>query len=805
MRYPMLIVAFGWLVGLYTASTISISKTILILLLLISMVFFFMSLFVYYRKAKLWFLFFIIAICLTGFIRMDWYQIEHQSQFPEEIMNQPIGLKGYIDSKPIVDGDLVKLMIEPISYQWNNKEYSLETKEKVLVYLFLQEEYEQQIASTWKKGMGIKLIGEIGTPSSAGNPGLFDYQAYLAQKTIYWKVNVEDISKIKVSSGKALFVSFSSFKEKLLRQIDLLFNDPYSGFIKAILLGERHDLSEDIRHDFSILGLSHLLAISGLHLSTLSLMLYWLLTKMRVTHENTVTIISIFLIGYMLLTGASASVVRATIMTVLMFYGLIWKQSISALQVLGIAFIFMTLYNPMWIYDIGFQLSMIITFSILWGFTILIEKLPMKDGMLKKALTLVIITQTASFPFVFYYFHQYSLLSWLLNLLVVPLFSMFIFPVALLIYLLSFLFFPLSHFFASILSELLTILFQWMHWSTSFSFFHFYGGVSSFFWTIMIYILFSWVLLRRKVKEAFISFNLKKIIFWSEKVVFLLLILTIIWVGFFNEEGVIIVIDVGQGDSILIQTPGHYEVLIDSGGKINFEKEEWRKRKDPFDIGEDVVLPFLHTRGLSKLDLAIVTHEDYDHIGGYLSIIDDIKIGTFVVSSEFPRTKYGEELQDKLNEKNINIVHINHQKTVQLDKHTQMLFLPVDVELSSKENNHSFAVYLKMYQTKMLFSGDIESDGEQQLLEQYGLPTVDILKIGHHGSNTSTSKIWLDALEPKAAIISVGLNNLYHHPSAEVINRLQIHEIPIWRTDLDGAVFVHIEEDGYKVEGTKAK
>jgi len=803
MRFPILILAFIWGISLFVGANIPLSKLLSILLFFIGTVFVIISIFRYSRKSKRWFIYLIIAVFLFGLMRMGWYHHEHQTDFPVEIAKQDIGIRGYINSYPVVDGDLVKLIVEPISYQWKNKEVLIDTKEKVLVYLFLQEEADKKIVHKWTYGMGIRLNGVIDKPFSAGNPGQFNYQAYLAQQSIYWNIKVNDVSQVQTNNGKPLFHHLFLLKEKMLNQIDVLFEQPQAGFIKAILLGEREDLDEEIREAFSILGLSHLLAISGLHLSTLAFLLYWLLTKMRWTREKTIYFITFFLIGYMLLTGASASVVRATMMTMLMLYGLVGRRAVSALQALGIAFIGMTAYDPMWMYGVGFQLSFIVTFAILWFFPMLYERLPLHDSRLKQLITLLIVTQAASFPLVFYYFHQYSLLSWVMNLLIVPLFSAVIFPLALIIYLLSFIFLPFSLLFAKIINILLEWLFLFTHWTASFSLFHFYGSVSSFLWAVMIYIIFAWLLLRNKIRESFMAFTLKKNIFWLEKLVFLFFISMMIWNTFVEQEGLITVIDVGQGDSILIETPNHKHILIDSGGKFDFEKEEWRKRKDPFDVGKDIVLPYLHYRGIHRLDLAIVTHEDFDHLGGYLSLVDHVKIETFVVGQSFPLTEYGKNLQRKLKEKNIKIVHVNKLQAVQPDKYTKMILFPVDLKHSEQNNDHSLVVFLHMYQTTSMFSGDLEAEGEKELLGKYLLPEVDLLKVGHHGSNSSTSVDWLKTLQPKHAIISVGANNRYHHPSQEVLKRLIDTGATIWRTDKDGAILIHMNKDGYEIEKSK--
>lgn len=803
MKYPLIFLSLLWLLGLSIGTSIDLPIYFLYIGIILSFAFFAFSFFLFYRKDKLWFIGLLISILILGWVRMEWHLIHHQTHLPEEILNETIGIRGYLDSTPIIDGDLVKFRVKPVSYQHKGEEAAIQTKEKVMVYLFLKEEKEQKTISGWKKGMSVRFYGEAGKPFSYSNPGQFNYIEYLSHQSVYWQFRVDRISDIQTGEGYHFFTAFSDLKERLSQQINLLFKQPYAGFIKSVLLGDRQDLTKEIEEDFSISGLSHLLAISGLHLSVISLLFYGSMTRAGMTREHSVYITSVLLIVYMLLIGASASVVRATLMTLLMYYGLLFKNSFSSLQIIGLAVIIMTAYHPVWIYQIGFQLSFIVTFYILWGYPLLYEKLPMKGGGLKKALTMVLITQLASFPFVFYYFHQYSLLSWLLNLVAVPLFSAILFPFALFIYLLSFLSFPLASFLADIMSWLLTIFFNIIHQSAQYSFFHIYGNVPSFLITVMLYLLISWLLARERVKASFLIHPFKKIIFNAEKWVFMLLILMILWNGLIKDEALVTVLDVGQGDSIVIQTPGGRNLLIDSGGKPVFPKEDWQLRKDPLDIGEDIVLPYLHYRGIDQIDIAFLTHEDVDHIGGYLALVDDIKIKAFVVSEEFPRTEIGKKLESLLIEKKIKIIVMDEMKTVNVDQDTRLTVAPVNMKGSAKENDHSFVIYLKIYGTSLLFAGDVEEAGENLILENYHLPETDILKVGHHGSLTSTSDEWLNTLKPKEAVISVGESNPYHHPSSEVLNRLEENGTQIWRTDQDGAVLITIHKHHYTVNKTK--
>ncbi|WP_245683860.1 DNA internalization-related competence protein ComEC/Rec2 [Vulcanibacillus modesticaldus] len=778
---------------------------IILFSLVIGILLFGLSIIFYHHKSKNWFIMLIVSIFLLGIVRMDWYKTDHQSIFnnvlDKQLEGKYVGIRGYIDSEPTLDGDLVKLIIKPITYSLEGQEYRINTKEKLLINLFLQAENEQIQVQNWETGMGIRLYGVMGKVINSRNPGEFNYREYLARKGIYWKLNVYDIAMIEVATENGFFTGIDRYKRRLSNIIDSLFGGRQAGFMKSILLGERDDLANELFNDFSILGLSHLLAISGLHLSILTLMLFWLFGKLRITKQNTAYIVSFLLIGYMFFTGASPSVVRATVMAILMFYGLIFKRSFLALQSFGIALMLMSFYNPMWIFDVGFQLSFVITFYILWGLPIVYGNLHIKNEGIKKSVSLIIITQLASFPLSFYYFHQYSTISWLTNLLIVPIFSIVILPFGIILLLFA-LFFPyLGLLFAKVMSLLLDWLFSLIQITADLRFFHFYGGFHSFFWVLVFYIYLTWLLLRKRIKESFIPFKLKKYIFQIEKTMLVILAMIVLWWLFPKNEGFITFIDVGQGDSILIQAKGNKNILIDSGGRLSIPKENWQLRKNPFNTGKNIILPYLKYRGVKKIDIAILTHEDIDHLGGYLFIADNIEIDNFVVEKGFPRTVSGEKLLTKLIENKIKIEYIDRVKTAKINEDTQITFAPIDIPSSNKENDHSFAIFLNMYNTKLLFSADIEKLGEEQLITTFIIEPVDILKVGHHGSITSSTNSWLLKLKPQDSIISVGKNNRYNHPSKEILTRLEKYS-KVWRTDLDGGITVQIDSKGYKIERT---
>ena len=293
-------------------------------------------------------------------------------------------------------------------------------------------------------------------------------------------------------------------------------------------------------------------------------------------------------------------------------------------------------------------------------------------------------------------------------------------------------------------------------------------------------------------------------IFLLEKLIFLAFIVVILVQQLISESKInVTMLDVGQGDSILIETADDNNIFIDSGGILRFSKEEWKVSDNPFDVGEDVLIPYLYYRGIKSIQLAVLTHEDQDHIGGFLTLIEHIPIESILVSAGFPRTDQGELLMRKLELKDIPIYYLEDLTSLQLEPYLKAHFIYLNEPELTKENDHSIITILEAYQTKLLLMGDLEQRGELVLLEKYSLIPIDILKVGHHGSKTSTTEALLEVVKPKEAIISVGYNNRYQHPAEEVIQRLRKAAIPIYRTDQNGAIRIEISRDGYQIYPTK--
>jgi competence protein ComEC len=251
----------------------------------------------------------------------------------------------------------------------------------------------------------------------------------------------------------------------------------------------------------------------------------------------------------------------------------------------------------------------------------------------------------------------------------------------------------------------------------------------------------------------------------------------------FSPNGEITILDVGQGDCIYIRLPfGKGDYLIDTGGRMEFEQEMWQMRDHLYEVGEDTVVPFLKSKGVTTIDKLIITHGDMDHAGGAEAVLRELKVHELVIADRKNKTRLETKLIEKARDQNISLQFVHAGDSWRIDDHLFSILSPEE-NSNSESNDGSIVVYTELGGLKWLFTGDLETEGEAKLIEQYPSLSVDILKVGHHGSISSTGEAFLKQLSPQIAIISVGQNNRYRHPHQEILDRLEKQKIKIFRTD----------------------
>ncbi len=639
---------------------------------------------------------------------------------PESIYNE--------DTKEVVG------VITQIDKIENGYKLVVAGEEKIIVYYYGDFK--------GKLGYKIKISGELSRPNKNTVFNLFNYRDYLKSTKIYWQMQAKDITVLDKNEG-IYFI-----KNSLLDYINQF--DSYK-YLKAFILGIDDDISNQVYESYQINGISHLLAISGSQITLLSLVLLFILNLVFKNKKFNYLIVIILLLFYMFLTGFLPPIVRATLLFVILTIRDLLKLSIKTIYLLLLIAVFYLFYNAFIIMNVGFLFSFIICFYlILFG-----DYIKKVKNYIFKTFVISLIAFLGSIPILIYNFHYINLLSPFINLIFVPLVTFLVYPLSLIVMIIR----PLDEF-------LLTIC-------------NFMENISLYISNFDKYIL---ILRHINVYIIIFYYSFITLVIYQmskRKYLFFLLFIGILFfhanINYFNTKTYLTMIDVGQGDCFLLVLPHNKgNILIDTGGEISFSGE-------PYDLSDNVILPYLRSEGISKLDYLIITHGDFDHVGMASNIIENFSVSNIFLNSGANNT-LEKKIINKASKKNINIKNI-HNYTLKIDEYK---FNIMSLNDKDDENADSLIIYTKINGYKMLMMGDAGLENEEYILNKFSIGNVDILKVGHHGSKTSSSKEFINNINPKYSLISVGKNNMYGHPNKEVLDTL--NNSIIYRTDIDGSI-----------------
>ena len=609
-------------------------------------------------------------------------------------------------------------------------------KEKILV------NYYEKIDKI-NLGDKVKVKGTLKLPSKNTVPNLFNYRAYLKNNNIYYILTACEITKVK-NNSKILI----HYKNKLQKYIN---HKKAHTYLNVFILSNKNDLDKEVLSSYQVNGLSHLFSISGMHLTLLLGTILKLLDKVSYNRYYKYVILIIILIIYMYLTDFTPSILRSGIMFILLSLNKLLNFKIETKNIMMLTFIIIVLINPFYIYNLGFQLSYLISFYLII-FAHIINK---HKNYFKKLFITSLISFLVSFPIIISNYYQANLLSILLNLLFVPIISYIVLPLSFITLIL-----PTD----SILILIMDIL----------------EGISLSLTNINHLLL---ELPKPSIYLIMIYYALITLLLINKKYLIPLLIIIIIHkISInFNPSMEIIFFDVSQGDSILLHYPHNkHNILIDTGGNHTYE------------ISKNIIIPYLKSKGISKIDYLILTHGDYDHMGEAINLVENFKVEKVIFNcGEFNELE--QDLIKVLNKKKIPYYSCIKELNINDSK---LYFL--NSKDYGNENDNSNVIYTELNGYKFMFMGDASGTTEKEILNKYNLPDIDVLKAGHHGSKTSSSKEFIDTINPKYSIISVGKNNRYGHPNKEALDNLE--DSKIYRTDVEGSIMFKIKNKKLKIE-----
>lgn len=607
----------------------------------------------------------------------------------------------------------------------------IKAKEKLLItYKYQDKEFNNLLY-----GDKIKVKGTLITPSKNTNQNTFNYQKYLYYKKIYYLVEATSINKI-ANNHNYLY----TIKNTLYQKIDKLKS---SNYIKTLLFCD-NTLSKEIKESYRINGISHLFSVSGMHINFFVSIIYLYLNKITYNKRIKYLITNIFIITYLIL-FPSSSLLRSAVMSILYSINYLLKLKIKKIDILLLTLGVSLLINPFIIYDLGYIYSYTITF-----FLVLSSSTLKKKNKINKIIYISLLSFLVSIPITIYNSYEINIISILLNIILVPIISIIILPITILTYI-----FPILD----------SILYLFTNTLETISLFISKINITKIIFpkpSLLIIVLYYIIFL--------LSYQNKKYFYLN------IILLIIIYISpYLNSNFEVVMFEVGEADCHLIKYPYNKNtILIDTG------KNEYKIKNE--------VIPYLKSIGIKKIDYLIITHGDEDHIGGSITLINNFQVKN-VILNKGTFTDLEKELIKNLNKKKIPY-QININK-INLSNHT--IYLLNNTKYNN-ENDNSIITYFTYQKYKFLYMGDASITTEDNLLENYNLNNISILKVGHHGSNTSSSKDFISQINPSISLISVGENNIYHHPNKEVINNLS--KSRIYRTDINNMVKLTINSKG---------
>lgn len=667
--------------------------------------------------------------------------------------------------------------------------------------------------NTFFAGDIIYIKGSFELPEEARNFYGFNNRNYLKQKEIYGNVEIENIEYIKCE--KDFYYVLGKIKFSILTKIEKIYKEKYKDVLGKVLFGLNGNIDEEITENFRDAGISHVLAISGLHITYVVLLISFILDRCIKNIKLKNICISIFLFLFVILTGISPSCIRACLMTIMMIISKLIHRKNNIIISIIFSFLILILSNMYVIYNIGMWLSFFGTLGIVLfnKFLKLIFKLKMKNK-LSKVIDVILVSFSAQiliWPIIMYVFNTTSLTFFVSNIFV----SILIGPIVLLGYIsiiISYVFLPVSIIISFVVEILLELLFIIANICSKIPLSKIYiPGKNIIAIFLYYFLILFYILLFKKKKIVFLrNFSLLKKKVFTEKVKKFIVVLMIVIFSFFsvflfynlnledifyNYDLKIYLVDVGQGDCIIIQTKNK-NIIIDSGEGNSDNK---------YDYGKNVVFNHLLKIGITKIDYMIYSHMDSDHAGGLMYILENMNVENVLIGIQAEASENLDTLLNILKEKkDTKLSILKSGDKINLDKCCYIDVLwPVEKELIQENtlNNNSLVFKFFYNDFSILFTGDIEEIAERKIIEKYGeFLKSDVLKVAHHGSKSSTIILFLEYVNPKIALIGVGKDNKFNHPSDIVIKRLNNINCKIYRTDLNGEVIFKINSNKIKIK-----
>jgi len=709
---------------------------------------------------------------------------------PDSLLGRDVILVGVVVDHPRLQGERLKIVVEG-EFLRHDSTY-LPLYDKVLVSMKFSNR-----AEALRHGSVVLLKGAISRPASARNPGEFDQRRYYEANGIQWMCTAKgDSAPLEVGRHEGYWIIneiILPVRRYLLSEIERSIGGQEGEYLKGVLIGERGGLSPAVRAAFTSAGVAHILAVSGGNVAVVVAFVFLAAELFRIQRKLRPAVACAGVIFYMLLVGYQPPVVRATIMALILLIGMMMGEKANPINALGVSALVILGFDSRQLFDIGFQLSFLAVLSIIYLHPLAdaaLRKLLPGMGPLSRSLLWLLrvcsVSLAATFgtlPLTATSFGMLSVIGVFANIAVVPASGISL--------LLGFVALPLSivnPWIASMFNELNRLV---LHYTLELTLMAGNLPFSSLetltFMTVDALPFYAILLLVYHLHDRRIT----------KKMCLVVLLALDVWMFWPTDVSVaaahglrVSFIDVGQGDAVLVEFPDRQTVLIDAG-----------PRARGFDSGERTVVPFLKRRGIEAIDLIVVTHPHNDHIGGIPAVLEEFDVRQVVDCGRSAESTVFRMYKDLVVKEGSHHLVTSAGSILSISSHARLYVLGPEKgpRTGSNPNNDSVVLKLVYGSVSFLFTGDAEEESEASLISRYGdFLRSSLLKVGHHGSITSSTPSFISLVDPALAVVSVGTPNRYRHPSSEVLERFAAHNAILMRTDEEGAII--FETDGATIE-----
>lgn len=627
------------------------------------------------------------------------------------------------------------------------------------------------------KGDEVTFSSTLNRISTPDNPGEFNASQYYAGFNIFYQgypKQVEITRKCENLWIRGIFL----LKEKLKDTYLQIGDEKEAGVCISIVLGEKTRLENQLKKLFQENGISHILAISGLHISMIGMCIYRMMRKIGIRFEICATVSSFVMISYGIMTGNSVSTIRALVMFILSIYAEVFGRTYDNISAMCLSAIIIFLKFPYSIYNSGMYLSFAAVSAIVLVNPTILRIFEIRNVLVKSFLFSLSITIT-TLPILAISYYEIPTYSVFLNMIIVPCMGMLM-ASALLAGSVGIFSKTLGNFFLGPAGILIHFFEKICMFVENLPNNNYIIGAPAL-WQVAAFELLVW--------GSVWLYSKKK---WKTKWIFAGVIVSGICILLWRPQAEfeMTMLSVGQGDCMYISSQG--KVLLIDGGSSN-EKN----------VGKNTIIPFLKYKGVRKVDYVILTHADYDHYSGLLEVLEsnDFTIDCFVMPKRMIVDENDTQLWETGKQNATAARKIAMGEYLIREEFSMLCIHPQSEKRYDTTNASSLAFWIQYQNLDIITTGDMEQEGELEVMEHIPLTSVEILKCGHHGSSTSNGKAWINTLKPQIALISCGKNNSYGHPHRETIENLQMVNSNVMRTDCSGAISIWVKNGRIYAKG----